>query len=117
MEKKSLESQDIFLSEEEKTLVWEDIQTSFQKNFGTEIYSSWLKNISLLKEYNDYLVLGVPTRFFRDWIVSRYLDKILSQLKTFKISINRVEFKISEELKINTNDNIKLQQTKPKFKF
>ena len=108
MEKKSLESQDIFLSEEEKTLVWEDIQTSFQKNFGTEIYSSWLKNISLLKEYNDYLVLGVPTRFFRDWIVSRYLDKILSQLKTFKISINRVEFKISEELKINTNDNIKL---------
>ena len=108
MEKKSLESQNIFLSEEEKTLVWEDIQTSFQKNFGTEIYSSWLKNISLLKEYNDYLVLGVPTRFFRDWIVSRYLDKILSQLKIFKISINRVEFKISEELKINTNDNIKL---------
>ena len=61
-----------------------------------------LKNISLLKEYNDYLVLGVPTRFFRDWIVSRYLDKILSQLKTFKNSINRVEFKISEENKINS---------------
>ena len=48
------------------------------------------------------LVLGVPTRFFRDWIVSRYLDKILSQLKTFKNSINRVEFKISEEHKINS---------------
>ena len=102
MEKKSIKSQEIFASEEEKTLVWENVQSSFEKNFGTEVYSSWLKNISLLKEYNDYLVLGVPTRFFRDWIVSRYLDKILAQLKTFKNSINRVEFKISEENKNNS---------------
>ena len=104
MEKKSNKAQEVFVSEEEKTLVWENIQSSFEKNFGSEVYSSWLKNISLLKEYNDYLVLGVPTRFFRDWIVSRYLDKILSQLKTFKNSINRVEFKISEEYKINSTD-------------
>ena len=108
MEKKSIKSQEIFLSEEEKSLVWENIQGSFEKNFGTEVYSSWLKNITLLKEYNDYLVLGVPTRFFRDWIVSRYLDKILSLLKTFKNTINRVEFKISEEHKINSVDALKI---------
>jgi len=108
MEKKSIKSQEVFVSEEEKTLVWEDVQSAFEKNFGTEVYSSWLKNISLLKEYNDYLVLGVPTRFFRDWIVSRYLDKILSQLKTFKNSINRVEFKISEENKITSVDAFKI---------
>ena len=107
MEKKSTKPQEIFLTEEEKTLDWENVQSSFEKNFGAEVYSSWLKNISLLKEYNDYLVLGVPTRFFRDWIVSRYLDKILSQLKTFKNSINRVEFKILDEHKINTNEALK----------
>jgi chromosomal replication initiator protein len=108
MEKKSIKSQEIFETEEEKLLVWENVQSSFEKNFGTEVYSSWLKNISLLKEYNDYLVLGVPTRFFRDWIVSRYLDKILSQLKTFKNSINRVEFKITEENKISSVDSFKI---------
>ena len=107
MEKKFLKAQDIFTSEEEETLSWEDIQVSFEKNFGTEVYTSWLKNITLLKEYNDYLVLGVPTRFFRDWIVSRYLDKILFQLKSFKNSINRVEFKITESNKINFNDDFK----------
>jgi chromosomal replication initiator protein len=109
MEKKSIKPQEIFATAEEKILVWENVQTSFEKNFGTEVYSSWLKNISLLKEYNDYLVLGVPTRFFRDWIVSRYLDKILAQLKTFKNSINRVEFKILEEHKINSIDAFKVE--------
>ena len=108
MEKKSIKTQEVFVSEEEKTLVWENVQNSFEKNFGAEVYSSWLKNVSLLKEYNDYLVLGVPTRFFRDWIVSRYLDKILSQIKTFKNSINRVEFKISEEHKVVSNDSFKV---------
>ena len=108
MEKKSIKSQEIFLNEEENILVWENVQSSFEKNGGSEVYSSWLKYISLLKEYNDHLVLGVPTRFFRDWIVSRYLDKILSLLKTFKNSINRVEFKISEDHKINTNDAFKI---------
>jgi chromosomal replication initiator protein len=108
MEKKSLKSQEVFVSEEEKTIAWENVQNSFEKNFGTEVFSSWLKNISLLKEYNDYLVLGVPTRFFRDWIVSRYLDKILALLKNFKSSINRVEFKISEEHKINSADSLRI---------
>jgi len=111
MEKKSIKAQEVFSSEEENILIWENIQSSLEKDFGTEVYSSWLKNISLLKEYNDYLVLGVPTRFFRDWIVSRYLDKILSLLKTFKNSINRVEFKISEEHIINSSDVIRIDDS------
>ncbi len=90
-----------FISEEEKTLNWEEIQTNFKKTFGSEIYSSWLQKVSLIKEYNDYLILGVPTRFFRDWIVSRYLDKILEQVKSFKQSLNRIEFKIIEDSKQN----------------
>ena len=90
-----------FLSEEEKTLNWEEIQSAFKKTFGGEVYNSWLQKITLVKEYNDYLILGVPTRFFRDWIVSRYLDKILEQVKSFKLSLNRIEFKIIEENKQN----------------
>ena len=80
---------------------WEEIQSSFKKTFGGEVYNSWLQKITLIKEYNDYLILGVPTRFFRDWIVSRYLDKILEQVKSFKLSLNRIEFKIIEENKQN----------------
>ena len=99
MEKNNSKHQKLYVSEEEKTLNWQDIQNSFKKNFGSEIYTSWLQKISLVKEFNDYLILGVPTRFFRDWIVSRYLDKILEQVRSFKLSLNRIEFKIIEDNK------------------
>ena len=106
---KNTKKHNVYISEEEKTLNWEEIQTSFKKTFGNEIYNSWLQKISLIKEFNDYLILGVPTRFFRDWIVSRYLDKILEQVKSFKLSLNRIEFKIIEENKHNS-EYIKIDQ-------
>ncbi len=109
MDKNNIKKQNVYISEEEKTLNWAEIQSSFNKTFGSEIYTSWLQKISLVKEYNDYLILGVPTRFFRDWIVSRYLDKILEQVKSFKLSLNRIEFKIIEENK-NSSDLIKIDE-------
>ena len=99
--KKIIPNIKILLFPKRKTLNWNEIQNSFKKTFGSEIYNSWLQKISLVKEYNDYLILGVPTRFFRDWIVSRYLDKILELVKSFKLSLNRIEFKIIEENKQN----------------
>ena len=105
MEKKSLKA--VFSSEEEKTIDWATVQKNFQKNFGAEVYNSWFKDIKLLREYNDYIVLGVPTRFFRDWIVSRYLDKILEELKFFKLSLSRIEFKILDDTKSNSDNEFK----------
>ena len=109
MKNKSTKQEKIFVSEEEKTINWADLQLEFKKNFGDEIYNSWLKNITLEKEYNDFLILGVPTRFFRDWIVSRYLDKILELVKKYKLSLSRIEFKIIEDQKSAKNDEFKIE--------
>ena len=109
MEKNNTNHLNTFVSEEEKTINWDEVQISFKKSFGSEVYNSWLQKISLVKEFNDYLILGVPTRFFRDWIVSRYLDKILEQVKSFKLSLNRIEFKIIEENKQN-QEFIKIEE-------
>ena len=62
MEKKFVKQQKFFVSEE-KTLNWNNVLNSFEETFGSEVFNSWLKNITLIKEYNDYLVLGVPTHF------------------------------------------------------
>ena len=84
------------LVKEENLLNWSEILDKFKQAFGNDIYDSWIKNIYLEKEFNHYVVLSAPTRFVRDWIVSRYADKILDIIKTFKKSIQRIEFLIDE---------------------
>ena len=72
------------------------IQLDLKKKLGSDIYESWLKKISFVEEFNNYILLSVPTRFIRDWITSRYLDQILKVIKNYKKSVIRIEFKIVE---------------------
>ncbi len=89
-------------------LDWHIVQSQMRDKLGIDIYESWLKKISFVEEFNNYLLLTVPTRFIRDWITSRYLDQILQIIRSHKKDIIRIEFKIAE-LKIdkeNTKEKI-----------
>ena len=78
---------------------WKQVQNEMKNKLGLEVYESWLKKISFVEEFNNYLLLSVPTRFIRDWITSRYLDQILQIIKVYKKDIIRIEFKIVEKAK------------------
>ena len=102
------------IAKEENFIDWDSVLNKFKTNLGNDIYESWLKGIILKKEFNHYVILSAPTRFVRDWIVSRYVDKILDIVKTFKPSIQRIEFLI-EEIKttsvrsdINKNNKVSM---------
>ena len=84
-------------------LSWNHVQDSFKKNFGNELFESWLKKIEFVEEFNSYILLSVPTRFIRDWITSRYLDQILQIIKGFKKEIIRVELIIKTKKDTNLN--------------
>ena len=87
-----------------RKLDWSIIQDEIKNKLGLEIYESWLKKINFVEEFNNYILLSVPTRFIRDWITSRYLDQILQSVKNYKKEIIRIEFKIFDT---NTkNDHI-----------
>jgi chromosomal replication initiator protein len=80
----------------QNNLDWSLIQSQMKNKLGVEIYESWLKKINFVEEFNNYILLTVPTRFIRDWITSRYLDQILQIIKAHKKDIIRIEFKIAE---------------------
>ena len=80
-----------------ETLHWSAIQSQMKEKLGLEVYESWLKKISFIEEFNNYILLTVPTRFIRDWITSRYLDQILQIIKGYKKEIIRIEFKIADQ--------------------
>ena len=91
----------VLAAKEENILDWTSILSKLKTTFGNDVYESWIKNINLNKEFNHYVILSVPTRFVRDWIVSRYADKILDEIKIFKKSIQRLEFLIEESSEIS----------------
>ena len=97
---------------ENKNFNWDLIQSDMKNKLGMEIYESWLKKINFVEEFENYLLLSVPTRFIRDWITSRYLDQILKIIKNYKKSIIRIEFRVIEK-KIA---NHKKEETSQKFK-
>ena len=77
-------------------LDWPLIQSELKIKLGKEVYESWIKKINLFEEFNNYILLAVPTRFIRDWITSRYLDQILQTIKKHNKQIIRIEFRIIE---------------------
>ena len=103
-------------------LDWKTIQLEMKNKFGKDIFESWLKKIIFVEEFNNYILLSVPTRFIRDWIVSRYLDQILQVIRSFKKDIIRIEFKI-EEQNLNKNysqvkiDNLEYLDNKENVSF
>ena len=92
-------------------LDWSLIQSDLKIKLGTDVYESWIKKIGLFEEFNNYILLAVPTRFIRDWVTSRYLDQILQTIKKHKKEIIRIEFKIIENKDntlTNSNDKNKI---------
>ena len=87
-------------------LDWILIQNEMKNKLGLEIFESWLKKISFIDEFNNYILLSVPTRFIRDWITSRYLDQILQTVRNYKKEIIRIELKIVEQDDKNDKTNI-----------
>ena len=86
-----------------RNLNWTIIQTEMKSKLGAEVYESWLKKINFLDEFNNYILLTVPTRFIRDWITSRYLDQILKIVRNYKKDIVRIEFKIDDNILVKSD--------------
>ena len=98
-----------------KNFDWEIIQKELRHQFGNEIYESWLKKIVFEEKFTNHILVSVSTRFIRDWIVSRYLDQILSIIKKFNKEIVRVEFKIDNKVDINRNKINLISENKISF--
>ena len=93
-------------------LDWKLIQSELKLKLGIEVYESWIKKIDLQEEFNNYILLTVPTRFIRDWITSRYLDQILQTIRKHKKQIIRIEFKIIEKKDNKSEKSDDLNQIK-----
>jgi chromosomal replication initiator protein len=55
---------------------WSQVQGLLRTEFGELTYNTWLAPLSLQGTEGDRVLLAVPTRFLRDWVVAHYADRI-----------------------------------------
>mgnify|MGYP000536545455 FL=1 len=106
-----MENKNILKPEQTIKISWEKIQSDMKDKFGKDIFDSWLRKISFEEEFNNYVLMTVTTRFIRDWITSRYLDQILSIVRSYKSEINRIELSVNEE-----QNNVEVKKIDHKLK-
>jgi chromosomal replication initiator protein len=55
---------------------WGRVRGRLREEFGDAAYNSWLHPLSLDNVRDGRVTMHAPTRFMREWVVSRYVDRI-----------------------------------------
>lgn len=56
---------------------WERVRERLRNSYGEAIFKSWLQPLKLADVKNGQVMITVPTRFMREWILSHYAENIL----------------------------------------
>lgn len=56
---------------------WDRVRDRLRAMYGEAIFKSWLQPLRLANVKNGQVMVTVPTRFMREWILAHYADNIL----------------------------------------
>jgi chromosomal replication initiator protein len=56
---------------------WERVREKLRVSYGEAIFKSWLQPLKLADVKNGQVMITVPTRFMREWIIGHYAENIL----------------------------------------
>lgn len=56
---------------------WERVREKLRTSYGEAIFKSWLQPLKLADVKNGQVMITVPTRFMREWIIAHYAENIL----------------------------------------
>jgi len=64
------------ISENQVNQAWDKIQAALKNEFGEATFKSWLKFLDFAGVRNGQVMMTVPTRFIREWIIAHYMDTL-----------------------------------------
>ena len=78
--------------------LWKNLTKELQKTLPIQIYETWFLPISILSFSNNTATIGVPSKFHKEWVSSKYLPlleetflKICGSKISIKFSISNIE--------------------------
>jgi len=74
---------------------WTQVRGKMRAELGEAAFRSWVKPLTLASVDAGHVKMTVPTRFIRDWILSRYGDRLISFWKEQNPLIRSMEIVIA----------------------
>jgi len=73
---------------------WERISKQLQAQLGADVFNTWCKRLKFHTLEGGVVYLSVPTRFLKNWIASKYQEKLLELWQAEDTSVLRVDVTI-----------------------
>ncbi|WES32199.1 chromosomal replication initiator protein DnaA [Varunaivibrio sulfuroxidans] len=70
-----------------------------RREIGEAAFQSWLKPMMVRDVSDSSVVLSVPTRFMRDWVVAHYSDRLCEMWRVVRPSLAEVDVVVQPERK------------------
>ena len=74
---------------------WARVRGQLRAEFGAAAYNSWLQPIRLSGVDSGQVTMNVPTRFMREWVMSRYADRIRALWRGEDSSVRSIDFAVN----------------------
>jgi len=57
-----------------KNETWTELKSLLKKEFGENLYNSWLSKLNIVSVSNNEIIMSVSTPFVKDWIMKEFLN-------------------------------------------
>jgi chromosomal replication initiator protein len=76
---------------------WNGVLSSLRAKHGDSAYNAWFKSIRPYADDGSLIILAVPTRFIREWIIGHYLDDIRAIFQASSVAPVSVEIVVRQQ--------------------
>lgn len=81
---------------------WDRIKIRLKAELGEDVFSSWFARVELAAIDDDTVHLSVPTRFLKNWLQSRYRDRLLALFGESFGGVRQIEFAVRSAMRPGT---------------
>jgi chromosomal replication initiator protein len=82
------------ISSQEISSQWTKIKGRLQAEVGDVEYRTWLRQMTLAGLDGDEITVNLPTRFLRDWVSTRYGDRLRVLWQSENPEVRRVDIRV-----------------------
>ncbi len=72
--------------------LWQAIIGDLEVTLSKANFNTWFKNTGIIEKSDDYIVVGVPSNFTRDWIANKYQVSLLKALKSIAPEVKTIKY-------------------------